>query len=99
MLQPESTPLALPDDLTVYWTGHALERLEERGISRAAIFEVLRHPFQTGRGEGSARWSIASVIAGARRIWLKVVWTEAGIEDALVLTAYCPVRSHGRRAA
>jgi hypothetical protein len=50
------------------------------------------------RGEGNARWSLASVIAGARRIWLKVVWTDAGIEDALVLTAYCPVRSNGRGA-
>jgi hypothetical protein len=99
MLQPESTPLALPDDLTVYWTGHALERLEERGISRAAIFEVLRKPFQTGHAEAGARWSLASVIAGARRIWLKVIWTEAGIEDAIVLTAYCPVRARGSRAA
>ncbi|MFM7299271.1 MAG: DUF4258 domain-containing protein [Planctomycetota bacterium] len=93
MLQPESTPLALPQDLTVYWTGHALARLEERGISRAAIFEVLRNPFQTGRAEAGARWSLASVIAGARRIWLKVIWTEAGVEDALVLTAYCPSSS------
>ena len=99
MLQPESTPLALPDDLTVYWTGHALARLEERGISRAAIFEVLRRPFQTGLAEAGARWSLASVLAGTRRIWLKVIWTDAGIEDALVLTAYCPARSRDSRAA
>lgn len=92
MLQPESTPLPLPHDLTIYWTGHALARLEERGIPRSAIFEVLRNPFQTGRGEGNARWSLASVIAGARRIWLKVIWNEAGVEDALVLTAYEPLR-------
>ncbi|MBM3992277.1 MAG: DUF4258 domain-containing protein [Planctomycetes bacterium] len=96
MLQPESTPLALHDDLKVYWTGHALARLEERGIPRAAIFEVLRKPFQTGRAPAGAHWSLAAVVAGARRIWLKVVWTEAGVEDALVLTAYCP---SGSRAA
>ncbi len=99
MLQPESTPLALPHGPTVYWTGHSLARLEERGLSRAAIFEVLRKPFQTGLAGTGARWSLASVIAGARRIWLKVIWTEAGIEDALVLTAYCPVRARGSRAS
>jgi hypothetical protein len=64
-------PLGLPVHLTRVYTAHAKERMEQRGISREDVEEVLAHPQRVSRDEveGSMRFEkdVRSMVV---RVWV-----------------------------
>lgn len=77
----------------IYWTSHALQRLEERGLTSEEVEDVIRtkHPFRA-ENRGEADWRLYGLRSDSRQFAVVYDHPAAGDRDAVRIVSVWVLR-------